>query len=202
MRTIIRVFAAWCCLVLASSVQAGQAGRTVTEPANLNCFNVLGRGVSTGRIFCDVLTGRDPAQGAIVTLPPHRGPVTLRFDLHARHTYSEDEVRARRAYARYTATIGVLTLDNTLISRAVVQTEFRTREDLLDRVAGGAGGGVKAVAPVGLEPIVMTIPAEAESVSFLGEILEQVRVDGPATYTAEGRPIAVISNVEVEYVPR
>lgn len=189
-------------LLTASAGLAGQPGQTVTAPGDLNCFNVLGTGVTTGRTFCDVLTGTDPAAGAILTLPPHKGPVTLRFDLHNRHTYSEDEVRARRGYARYTATIGVLTLDNTLVSRAVVQSEFRTRDDLLDRVAGGAGGGVKAVAPVGIEPIVMTLPAEVEAVSFLGEKLEQVRVDGTATYTAPGRPIAVISHVEVEYVPK
>ena len=59
-------------------------------------------------------------------LPPHRGTVTLTFDLHNRQTYSEDDVRRKRAYAKYTATIGVLTMDNTLVSRAVVQSEFRT----------------------------------------------------------------------------
>ena len=179
-----------------------QAARTQVAPADLDCRAVLGLGVTTRRTFCDVLTGRDPAEGAIVKLPPHRGPLTLRFDLHNRHTYSEDEVKAKRGYALYTATIGVLTLDNTLIARAVVQSEFRRREDLLDRVGGGAGGGVKAVAPIGREPIAMTIPAEYEAVSFLGEMLEEIRGDGrPTTYTAAGRPIAVISNVEVEYAP-
>ena len=189
-------------LMVATVDVAGQPPRTVTAAADLVCFNVLGTGVTTGRTFCDILTAADPAAGAIVTLPPHQGPVTLRFDLHNRHTYSEEEVRARRGYAKYTATIGVLTLDNTLVSRAVVESEFRTGADLLDRVSGGAGGGVKAVAPVGLEHIVMTLPAEADAVSFLGEKLEQIRVDGSATYSAPGRPIAVISNVEVEYVPR
>ena len=53
---------------------------------------------------------------------------TLTFDLHNRHTYSEEQVRANRAFARYTATIGVLTMDNTLISRAAVQNEFRTSD--------------------------------------------------------------------------
>jgi hypothetical protein len=33
----------------------------------------------------------------------------LTFDLHNLHLYSEELVKARRAYARYTATIGVLT---------------------------------------------------------------------------------------------
>ena len=59
--------------------------------------------------------------------------MTLTFDLHNRHTYSEELIKTNRAYRRYTATIGVLTLDNTLLSRAVVQNEFRTAADLVDR---------------------------------------------------------------------
>lgn len=125
------------------------------------------------------------------------------FDLHNRHTYSEDEVRMKRGYASYTATIGVLTLDNTLITRAVVASEFRKREDLVDRISGGAGpGGVKAVAPVGVETILVTIPSDVSEVSLLGEKLTVVRADGnPAHYSATGRPIAIISNATVEYTP-
>lgn len=159
-------------------------------------------GVTTKRTFCDVLTGRDPAGGIRVTVPPHRGPATLLFDLHNRHTYSEQQVRARRAYARYTATIGVLTTDNTLIERAIVDSEFRTAADLVDRISGGAGpGGVKAVAPTGTEPVTVTIPAGEDTVSILGEKLTVVSLDGTDTYVSSGRPIAVISNVMVEYLP-
>jgi hypothetical protein len=111
-------------------------------------------------------------------------------------------VKAHRAYARYTATIGVLTLDNTLISRAVVQNEFRAAGDLVDRVGGGAGpGGVKAVAPTGTESITVMIPEAELAVSLLGEKLTVERIDGPASYAQPGRPIAVVSNVMLEYRP-
>src|SRR4029453_18955625 len=119
------------------------------------------------------------AAGIIIKLPSHTGPVTLRFDLHNRHTYSEELIKTNRAYRHYTATIGVLTADNTLLSRAVVQNEFRTAADLVDRVLGGAGpGGVKAVAPTGSEAISITIPAAENSVSILGEKLSVIRTDG------------------------
>ena len=166
------------------------------------CPSVLGVGVKTKLRFCDVMTGRDPEMGILITLPPHKGPVTLSFDLHNRHTYSEEQVQSNRAYSRYTATIGVLTLDNTLISRAVVQNEFRTPADLVDRIGGGAGpGGVKAVAPTGTEPITIMIPEEESKVSILGEKLTSERPDNTATYSAPGRPIAIISNVVIEYEP-
>ncbi len=168
----------------------------------MTCPTPLGVGVKSHVTFCDVLTGRDPAGGVLIKIPPHRGPVTLTFDLHNRHMYSEEQVKAKRAYARYTATIGVLTMDNTLISRAVVQNEFRTAADLVDRVGGGAGaGGVKAVAPTGSESITITIPEGEDEVSVLGEKLTVERVDGTATYTQPGRPIADISNVMIEYRP-
>lgn len=170
--------------------------------AMVTCPTVLGPGATTGRTFCDVLIGRDPAGGILIPLPPHSGPVTLTFDLHNRHTYSEDEIRNKRAYHRYTASIGVLTMDNTLISRAVIQNEFRTPADLLDRVLGGSGpGGMKAVAPTGSEPIAITIDAPEQSVSILGEKLSVIRVDGKDDFATPGRPIAIISNVMLEYRP-
>jgi len=168
----------------------------------IKCPTPLGVGVSSKRDYCDVMSGRDPAEGVLIVLPPHQGPVTLTFDLHNRHTYSEEQVKANRASARYTAVIGALTMDNTLISRAAVQSEFRKASDLVERIGGGAGpGGVKAVAPTGTEAITITIPEEETQVSLLGEKLIVDRPDGTAAYTSPGRPIAVISNVAIEYRP-
>ena len=171
--------------------------------AELTCPSELGLGVRTKRRFCDVLAGRDPAAGILVTIPPHRGPVTLSFELHNRHTYSEELIKSKRAFRRYTATIGVFAMDNTLIDRAAIQTEFRTERDLFDRVGGGAGpGGVKAVAPSGAEFIAIELPADiGEQVSLVGERLTVIRPDGTDTFVSEGRPIATISNVMVEYRP-
>jgi hypothetical protein len=174
----------------------------VTEPAMLNCPSVLGDGVQTNLTYCDVQIGIDPAAGVIVTLPAHSGPVTLMFDLHNRHTYSEELDKAKKAYSRYTATIGILTMNNDLLSRAVVFNEFRTATDLVDRISGGSGpGGLKAVAPTGSEAISITIPAEEQRVSILGEKLSVVRIDGVDNFTTSGRPIALISNVRVTYTP-
>lgn len=196
-------------LLLSASVGAQRAARgrtaapaTRTEPAMVECPSLLGEGVQTMRSFCDVLTGRDPAEGIIIKLPAHTGPVTLTFDLHNRHTYSEELLKTGRAYRHYTATIGILTADNTLLTRAVVQNEFRTQADLVDRVSGGAGpGGVKAVAPTGSEPISVVIPAEEQMVSILGEKLAVIRPDGIDNFIAPGRPVAIISNVQLQYRP-
>ena len=172
-------------------------------PADVTCVSELGIGVTTARRFCDVLTGADPKEGILVAIPPHRGPVTISFELHNRHTYSAELVKLKQAYRKYTATIGVLTMDNTLVERAVVQSEFRTEKDLFDRIGGGAGpGGVKAVAPSGNEFIEMELPEDVgEQVSILGEKLTVMRPDGNDNFTSAGRPIASISNVMLEYRP-
>jgi hypothetical protein len=198
-------------LPMAASGQTRKPGHKPAAPPpapltkvapDVKCPTPLGVGLTTKLSFCDVMTGRDPSAGVLIPLPPHKGPVTLTFDLHNRHMYSDEQMKANRAHARYTATVGVLTMDNTLISRAVVQNEFRKATDLVDRIGGGAGpGGVKAVAPTGDEPITITIPESEDQVSILGEKLTYERFDGSATYTSPGRPVAIISNVMIEYRP-
>jgi hypothetical protein len=201
-----------CSLLVVTDAGAGQRRRSnarkpappappKVEPAQLTCPEPLGVGVRTGANYCFVLAGSEPAQGVIVTIPPHTGPASLMFDLHNRHTYSDEDVRAGRGYARYTAVVAALTMKGDLIDRGAVQSEFRTAKDLYERISGGAGpGGVKAVAPIGREQIAITIPAGVDQVSLLGEILDATTGAGRETATP-GRTVAIISNVRVEYRP-
>lgn len=171
-------------------------------PATMVCPSELGDGVATKRRFCDVLTGLEPKSGIVVTIPPHTGTVTLSFELHNRHTYSAELVQRKVAYRHYTATVGVLLPDMTLIDRAVIDSEFRVERDLYDRISGGAGpGGIKAVAPTGAQFVQMTIPQGTTELSILGEKLTEVRPDGTSVFTSPGRPVATISNVMIEYRP-
>jgi hypothetical protein len=166
----------------------------------VTCREQLGTGVRTKATFCFVLAGRDPGDGVIVAIPPHT-QATLTFNLHNRHTYSEEEVRAGRGFAKYTAVIGVLSMTGELLGRGAVQTEFRTAKDLYDRIGGGAGpGGTKAVAPLGDEQVSITIPPNVDQVSLLGEVLEATTAAGREVATP-GRPVAIVSNVQVTYVP-
>jgi hypothetical protein len=171
------------------------------EPAQVKCPEPLGTGVRTGAQFCFVLAGRDPAEGVVVTIPPHAGTATLTFDLHNRHMYSEEEMRAGRGFGKYTAVVGVLTMTGDLVGRAGVQSEFRSAGDLYDRISGGAGpGGVKAVAPIGRESISMAIPQKVDQVSLLGEVLDATTAAGHEV-AAPGRPVAIVSNFQIEYKP-
>jgi hypothetical protein len=173
-----------------------------TATPDTRCPSLIGMGVKTIRNFCDVPAGRDPAEGIVVTLPAHTGPATLSFDLHARHTYSEAQTKSGHGYAHYSAMIGVLTMKGDVISRAAVEAEFRSANDLFDRIGGGAGpGGLKAVAPAGNEQIFVTIPAGVDEVSLLGETLDAITPAGHETVVMPGRPVAIVSNLLVEFRP-
>ena len=172
------------------------------EPVVAQCGAELGTGVRTTRRFCDVLAAGDPASAVVVPVPPHSGTATLTFDLHNRHTYSEQEVKTGRAFAQYTAMVRVVGPDGQVLERAAVQSAFRSPADLVDRIAGGAGpGGVKAVAPLGTETITVTLPAAMSEVTLVGERLTVETLQGRSSYSSPGRPVAIVSNVAIEYRP-
>jgi hypothetical protein len=203
----------------------------------MQCPSVLGNGIRTQRLFCDILTGTEPQEGLRVSIPAHEGSATLIFTLHNRQA-SLDEIykdaaaaressakdatakdatakdgpsaakdsaaaaASAKTFARYTAMLRVVMPNGTLLRQTVVQSEFRGPTDLVERIAGGVGrGGVKTVAPTGSEPIALQLPAGVTEVSLLGEKLTIERLDGTEVVTAPGRPIAVVSQVQVEYRP-
>ena len=204
-------------LVTAASSTAFQTSTSLGEqPLPMTCPAQLGTGVKTGRGFCDVLITSEAAGGVLIQLPKRTRAAMLSFDLHTRHTYSAEQERAGTAFVRQTATVAVLALDRVregsgesavpsakaagkLLTRAVVQAEFRNASDLFDRITGGAGpSGLKAVAPVGVETISLEVPASIGTVSLVGEQLIVTTVGGEEVYTTTGRPVAVVSRPVLE----
>lgn len=205
-------------LALAASVPAAEAQRrespagrgarpapaanTVREQPLMQCPSILGNGLTTQRLYCDVLIGREPGSALRISIPPHQGLARLSFTLHNRQTYSESEVKAGKAFTRYTARLRLSTPDGQDLGPALIRSEFRTENDLVERVGGGAGPrGAKAVAPTGAEPIVVQVPEEVSEVLVSGEQLVVERFGGREVVTTPGHPIAVVSQVEIEYQP-
>jgi hypothetical protein len=175
------------------------AAKTMTPETT--CPSRIGMGLKTVRSFCDVPAGRDPEQGLVIALPPHAGTGTLTFDLHARHVYSEEEMKSGKSYAHYRVVVGVLTMKSDLLARGAVEAEFRSADDLFDRIAGGSGGGLKAVAPTGREQVIVEVPANVDRVSVLGETLDAQTPAGHETSVMPGRPVAIVSNILFEFKP-
>jgi hypothetical protein len=181
---------------------APPAADPIREPPLMQCPSILGNGLTTKRLYCDILGGTDGAGGLRVSIPAHSGPLTLSFTLHNRQTYSESEVKAGKAFARYTATLRIASGTGDVLGQAVVRSEFRTEKDLVERIAGGAGpGGAKAVAPTGSERVVFNVPDGVTDIVISGERLTVEKPGGTEVSTAPGRPYAVVSEVEIEYRP-
>jgi hypothetical protein len=191
------------------------AAATTREVPLMQCPSVLGNGAKTQRLFCDVLIGSYPAGGLRINIPDHEGAATLLFTLHNRQVIDEPSSGGGKpasaaagapapapTYARYTAALKVVKSDGGLLGDAIVQSEYRGPSDLVERIAGGAGpGGAKAVAPTGSESIVITVPPNVREVSLIGAQLKIERLGGTELINTPGRPIAVVSQVQVEYRP-
>jgi hypothetical protein len=169
-----------------------------------SCAADLGPGIGNAtRRFCDVVITTTPARSVSVPIPPHTGPATVLFDLHNRFTVLSAPTEPGAAYVRHTAIVATIAPDGTVLSRSGVQREFRTIQDLFDRIAGGdAAGGVKLVAPGQPQAVRVAVPAGVSSVGIVGQRLSVMNRDGVASHDAPDRPVALVSNVRVEYTAK
>jgi hypothetical protein len=207
-RVFLMVFVGLCCATIAAGAQSKKKKAAPAKPilrtdaAAIECPNLLGDGVKSGQQYCDIVTATDVKNGAVIRLPRHRGVAVVSLDLHNRQMYSAELERSGRAYTRALATIVAAGLDGTVLQRNAVLSEFRKESDLIERIAGGAGpGGVKAVAPVGTEKVVIEVPEAYDAIALVGESLSLTRNDGTEMVRAPGRPVAVVSNAQIQYEP-
>jgi hypothetical protein len=199
MRTVL--LAGWIVSAGAALLPAqGDAPRVTTEAA---CAASLGAGLESRRTFCDVLIGATGADSVAMSVPPHTGASTLLFDLHNRFTVPVADASAAEAFARHEAIVSVVTPAGDVLGRAAVVREFRTMDDLFDRLGGGGRpGGMKGVAPGLPEPARFIIPVGVQAVGIVGSRLTVLTpANGLQTFDTPGRPVALISHLRIEYQP-
>jgi hypothetical protein len=167
----------------------------------VECAADLGMGAKSGRRFCDVVIAPTGGGSIRMVIPPHDGDATLRFDLHNRFV-ATDGHSPLETFARHAALVAIRGGAGEAIGRAAVTREFRTVQDLFDRISGDGPGGLKAVAPGPVEAVAMVVPAGVSSVGIIGVSLEVFTRSGRAAYDAPGRPVAIASNFRIEYTPR
>ena len=195
------------CLV-SSGVLAAAPQRRAGQPAafkvvqEAKCPASLGIGVKTNRPFCDVVISAKLADGISMTIPRHRGVSTLRFDLHNRFTATPESIQPAQAFARNMAIVAVLGPKGDVVGRGATVSEFRSAADLFDRISGVAGPGrVIAVAPGVPTAIEIAIPATVSAIAIVGLRLEVTNRLGTQAYDTPGRPVAIVSNLRIDYLP-
>jgi len=214
---LLIVLGAW---ALAAVDGRAQTRATVPPPVakklstDATCAAELGAGTKTKRRFCDVVIAHRAAESVTMKIPAHTGAAILQFDLHNRFDVST-RVLSPILFARHVATVAVVRSTGTVIDRASVLGEFRVAADAFDRVEGGlvengagagaattAPGGVKAVAPGQPLPIRVAIPAGLTSVGIVGiQLAATGKTGAKEVFETPGRPIAIVSNLRIEYTP-
>jgi hypothetical protein len=185
----------------AAGASDGRAQTAITTTAD--CAVELGGGEQSRRRFCDVVIAARGGDSIRMVIPAHDGPAVLQMDLHNRFTIPAAGVAPADAFERHSAVVAVVAGDGAVLERASVTREFRTVQDLFDRIGGGARpGGVKSVAPGGAESVRVTVPAGIDEIGVVGVRLHVLsrRVDD--TFAAPGRPVAIVSNLRIEYHPK
>lgn len=196
----------------AISTLAAQRATTPAPPrapgtrvaTTVECAANLGIGVKSRRAFCDAIVSRVPRESVAVTIPTHTGTAALLFDLHNRFSVPLVPGQTLLAFAHHEAVVTVIRPTGDPIGRAAVIREFRSVADLFDQIGGGGRpGGVRAVAPGPPEAVRVIVPAGVNTVGIVGVRL-RVRSGTGAddVFETPGRPVAVVSNVRVEYRPR
>ncbi len=195
--------------VLSGAVEAQRGGKAGTKSSDrqltteLSCAADLGLGVKSKRQFCDVMIAATGSGSVSVKIPPRTGPATVMFDLHNRFTVMAGVVDPGQAFVKYAALAAVVRPNGQVIGRAAVLQEYRTAQDLFDRIGGGGRPtGLKAVAPGQPQAVKVVVPAGVDTVGIVGVRLEATTKDGSAVYENAARPIAIVSNLRVEYIPR
>ena len=190
-----------CLAIVAVSVVSAQRGARVAS--SVQCAANLGAGLKSKRTFCDILIATTPADSVQVTIPAHTGDSTLQFDLHNRFTIPALAAAGPLTFARHEAVVSVIRANGTVIRKAAVAREFRTVADLFDQIGGGGRpGGAKAIAPGPAEPISVTIPAAVSALGIVGVSLGVTTWSATETFDSPGRPVAMVSNVRIQYRPR
>jgi hypothetical protein len=180
--------------------QRKAAARAPRVSTAADCAAALGAGVKSARRFCDVIISDKPADSVAIKVPPRRGAAKLLFDLHHRVAVPPDGMSPEQAFAASTAIVAVVGPKGP-IGRAAAVSEFRTVADLFDRIGGGPNGGPKIVAPGPATPVSVTIPAGTVSIGIVGVRLEVLNRLGRQSFETPGRPVAIVSNIRVEYTP-
>jgi len=192
----------------AALLPASQANPPARTPGSRlttqhTCAASLGTGVKSRRTFCDVITSTAPGESVSMAVPARTGVATVFFDLHNRFGLPVVTRFPGASYTRHEAIARVISGDGEVLGRAAVIREFRTAVDLFDQLAGGGRpGGVKGVAPGPPEAVRFVVPAGVTVVGIVGERLRvRTATGGDDTYDAPGRPVAIVSNLRLEYRP-
>ena len=151
----------------------------------------MGKGVTSGLTFYDVVITRQPNSGVLVKLDYSRRSTAFSFDLHHRlaltpdFPYPAEIITNIEVLSGGTTSIGTFTIIDTIKSGDAF-------EEMIDKVSKAEVD--RSVTPIGKKTVTLKLASGSQSLSIVGQAVTLKHGTTTTRIDTPGQRIAVISN--------
>jgi len=171
--------------------EAKDIGLDVRAKQNL----LMGRGMTTGRPYYDVVITRQPTSGVLIKLPYTKKGGKFSFDLHHRIAMTNDF----GVPAEVTTEIEVLSGGTTSIGAYTIVDEIKPGDKFEEPIEKTSNAEIdKYVTPLSRKTITLDIKPGPQSLSIVGQMLIITRGTTTTRIDTPGTRIAVVSNFKYQ----
>jgi hypothetical protein len=152
---------------------------------------LMGKGVTTGRDYYDVVITRQPTSGVLIKLPYTKKGGKFSFDLHHRIAMTNDFGLP----ADLTTVIEVLSGGTTSIGVYTIADKINPGDKFDESIAKTSSAEIdKYVTPLSTKTITLDIRPGPQSISIVGQMLSISRGTTTTRIDTPGTRIAAVSN--------
>jgi hypothetical protein len=178
-------------LLMFFSPQAEQQNAELKHEVRADASRLLGKGLTSGQNYYDVIVTRQPNSGIPIKLDFTRRNTTFSFDLHHRlslspdFVYPADVTTTVEVISGGTVSLGIFTIINTIKAGDVF-------EEGIDKVSKAEID--RYVTPFGKKTVTMKLSGGSQSLSIVGQSVIITRGTRTTRVDTPGQRIAVVSN--------
>ena len=159
---------------------------------------LMGKGVTTGRLYYDVVITRQPTQGILIKLPYTKKGGKFSFDLHHRIGMTPDFGFP----ADITTVVDVLSGGTTSLGVFTIADKIDAAEKFDEPIRKASSAEIdKYVMPISTKTCTLDIRPGPQSISIVGQMLIITRDTTTTRIDTLGTRIAVVSNFKFEETP-
>jgi hypothetical protein len=160
---------------------------------------LMGKGVSSGRSYYDVVITREPTSGVLIKLPYTKKGGKFSFDLHHRLAMTQDFGLP----AEVTTVVEVLSGGTTRIGVYTIAGKVDAGEKFEEDINKASSAEIdKYVTPLAKKTVSLDIRPGPQSISIVGQMLIISRGTTTTRVDTPGTRIATVSNFKYQEVPQ
>jgi len=182
-------------MLLAWTPFAPQEGKDIPFEVRARQTLLMGKGVTSGSTYYDVVITRQPTQGILIKLPYTKKGGKFSFDLHHRIAITEDFGLP----AEVTTVIEVLSGGTTSLGVYTIADKINSGDKFDEPIVKASAAEIdKFVTPMFRKMVTMDIRPGPQSISIVGQMLIITRGTTTTRIDTPGTRIAAVSNFDFE----